>query len=120
MYLEVFVWRMIGLLVALQLQDYAAMVNMQHEQNEFRGAQNKAILALVTHVGTVLEPAFSAMSKVPWSMHPDVGDHSKYVDMMNDVFTNNISKYAENLNGTLHGLVVGVHLLLFAHLSLSC
>ena len=43
--------------------DYAAMVNMTHEQNEFRGAQNKAILALVSHTGSLLEPAFSSMAR---------------------------------------------------------
>jgi len=85
-------------------EDYGAMVSMQHEQNEFRGAQNKAIMALVKHVGTLLDPAFSTMSKVPWSMHPDVGDHSKYVDQINDVFSNNITKYAENLNASFFNI----------------
>jgi len=78
-------------------EEKAAMVNMTQEQNKFREAQNKAILALVAHTGSLLEPAFSSMSKVSWAMHRDVGDHSKYVNQINTVFEDNIAKYAENL-----------------------
>jgi len=79
-------------------EEYAAMVNMTHEQNEFRGAQNKAIMALVQHVGSLVEPAFGAMAKMPWAMHAEVGDHSKYVDMISEILQANIPKYAQNLS----------------------
>jgi len=81
--------------------EYAEMVSMEHEQNEFRGARNEAIGDLISYLSEVLEPAFQNMANMPWAMHEMVGDHSKYVDEISEILQANIPKYAENLTSEI-------------------
>ncbi|KAJ1646785.1 Vacuolar protein sorting-associated protein 53 [Coemansia asiatica] len=79
---------------------YKERVNFTASRESLLGAINTSIRVLVAGVEALCEPAFSALSQVPWQTLQAVGDQSAYVSMVSSAIETATECIRRNMSGT--------------------
>ncbi|KAI7834739.1 Vps53-like protein, partial [Kickxella alabastrina] len=78
---------------------YKPRVSFAACRDALLGAINKSIRVLVAGVEGLCEPAFAALSQVPWQTLQTVGDQSAYVSLVSSA----VKTATESIRGTMSG-----------------
>lgn len=69
---------------------FADMVDMSEEQDEFSAVITRALMTLVHGLETKLETELAAMTRVPWAALESVGDQSEYVNGISAILSSSV------------------------------